>query len=276
MKFKVIFLLFNVIILFSFLLLFFLPLVVLGGEFAASLWKDAWYFSLLFLAILVGLNLYFSINWRFFTFLEQEKWEELISLLEEQIYHKSRGRRGLYLTRQRIQILINGCMVTSRMEKLKTLDSFLRERQPKMHGAFVLPLGLPYLLEEDSHRLEEYYAPFIDDPKVAQREWCRWFYAFALLLQKKIDEARTAIEGLFGSKEPIIRLLAVYLFHIAGGDVEKREELVAVREELKISLAPHKFGEMKEKQGDNILLLVLSDFLEKAHKWLLSDGKEEA
>ena len=48
MKFKVIFILFNVLIIFSFAMILILPATVFGSEYAAQFWKDKWFIGLFF------------------------------------------------------------------------------------------------------------------------------------------------------------------------------------------------------------------------------------
>jgi len=250
-----------------------MPFFILGSDFSTSLWQNSWYFSLIFILLLGGLNFYFISHWKFYSFLEGEKWVELTSLLEEEIYLKSKGRRGIFLNRQKLQIFINGCMITSQLEKLVKLDEFLQEKQPKLRGAFALSLGLPHLLKEDTAAMEDYYKAFSENTSVDSFLWCRWFYGFALLLQKKIEPAIDSLESIIPSKEPILEMLTLYLLDTAGVNFDSREDLKKVKDDLKLKLAPHKYQQEKDKRTEPVLILVLSDFLNKAHHWLFGDAK---
>ena len=62
MKFRTIFILFNVVIIVSFLFVFLLPLFLLGPESSLGFWKGNWYLALFFLALIAGLNAFFIVN----------------------------------------------------------------------------------------------------------------------------------------------------------------------------------------------------------------------
>ncbi len=69
MKFKTIFILFNAVIIFSFLIIYFMPLMMLGWEYATVFWSKNWFLPLLFAGVLALLNTYFISNWKLFSLL---------------------------------------------------------------------------------------------------------------------------------------------------------------------------------------------------------------
>lgn len=273
MKFKSIFILFNVILLFAFILLLFMPLFMMGPDFALSLYKQAWYFYLILLLVFLGLNAYFLANRKTYTLLEEEKWQDLTDHLSEEILEKSRGRRGIRLNRQNLGILISGCMLTSRMDRLEELNRFLKENQRRMHRRFLLPLGYPYLLAENPGKMEEHYGTALQGR--ASKDWPRWFYVFSLTLQGKREPARESLRPLFSSKDLILRLMSLYLFTLTGISAEEGEEVREPKQALSRVLTPPLLERLK-KQGDPLLFLVLSDLLDKSYQWLRSDGDAAA
>ena len=121
MKFKFIFILFNILIIFSFLMIVILPIIVFDSEYAALFWKGKWYFSLVFIAVIAGLNIYFINNWKLFSYLENENWPGLIDYLEDQIYNKKK------ISKRRVLLLINTYLLHSGIEKLEKLAVVIKE-----------------------------------------------------------------------------------------------------------------------------------------------------
>ena len=273
MKFKSIFILFNVILLFSFILLLFMPLLMMGSDFALALYRQAWYFYVILLLVFLGLNGYFLVNRKTYTLLEEERWRDLTDHLSREILVRSRGRRGLRLNRHNLGIFISGCMLTSQMDELEALNRFLREHQPRMHRRFLLPLGYPYLLAENPVKMEEHYGTSLQSR--VSGDWPRWFYGFSLTLQGKMEPARESLRSLFSSKDLILRLLSLYLFTLTGISEEEGEAIREPKEALSRVLTPPLLERLK-RQGDPLLFLVLSDLLDKSYQWLRSDGDAAA
>ena len=82
MKFKTIFIIFNVVIVFSFLFIFFMPLFLLGGDYFVDFFFNNWFIGILFVITLFIFNFYFLQNWQLFRLLENEDWNKLIEFLE--------------------------------------------------------------------------------------------------------------------------------------------------------------------------------------------------
>src|SRR5262245_61634278 len=90
MKFKTIFIFFNLVLLLSFAFIFLMPLFAVGFAFAVDFWRQNWGMALAFLALVAGLDLYFGRQWTFFSFLEKEDWAGLKTYLEGLLFQKSR------------------------------------------------------------------------------------------------------------------------------------------------------------------------------------------
>ena len=88
MKLKAVFLLFNAVLVASFLLIFLMPLFLLGAGSFPLFWGRNWIIGVVFLATLAAVNLYFALNWRIFTSLEREDWPALIVQLEERVLRR--------------------------------------------------------------------------------------------------------------------------------------------------------------------------------------------
>jgi len=117
MKFRTIFILFNVVILTSFLFVFFLPLLLLGPESSLSFWKGNWYLALLFLALIAGLNSFFLVNRKTFVLVEREDWAELSAHLGGLMFPKGR------FTGSRVRLLVNAYLLQSDIAGIESLEA---------------------------------------------------------------------------------------------------------------------------------------------------------
>ncbi len=266
MKFKTIFILFNVVIVFSFLFIFLMPLTVLGWDYAQLFWSRNWVLAVLFVVVMAGINAYFLSQWRLFMLLESENWHGLIHYLEERIYEKRRIRP------QHVRILINTYVVTSKLDAIEQLEEFLTEHRPALVARFSLQLGVPYLLKNQADAAERFFAGLLEDQRVERRNWIRWSHAFSLLLQKKQDDAKERLKGLVPDvKDPVLLVLALYLLEAFARNDEQAGELVESKlAELKQRYTQSQWSKEADKRKNEIHVLLLSKLLQEAADWAFS------
>ncbi|HKJ86158.1 MAG TPA: hypothetical protein VKA06_08780, partial [Spirochaetia bacterium] len=181
MKFRLLFIIFNVVILVSFALIFLMPAFVLGWEYTQVFWSSNWPVGAVFLLVLAGLNGYFVYNWRVFTLLEQEDWNGLIAYLEHEAYERTR------LSRQRARILINAYVVTGQVDRISDLEAFVRQEKASLLAKLAVEFGLPYLLSSDGEKMVEYFGELSREPRASEPAWVRWCYAFGLMNGSRFD-----------------------------------------------------------------------------------------
>jgi hypothetical protein len=268
-RFKTIYVVFNVVIVASFGFMFFLPLLMLGPEYFDLFVSRNWIAGLLFLAALVVINLYFLRNWNLFRLLEQEDWPAVTRLLEERI-----RRRGS-LTRNNVKMLVNAYLISSRLDDLLSLSSFVEEKRPRLMGRFALPFGIPYLLRNEPAEAERFFGRFRGDRHAAHSEWLAWNHAFALLQQKKVEAAGSELrEVLERNPEPVLRLLTLYMLDSVTGEKEEPAGRIETeRAALAARFAPERWRKEVEGASKNVEVLLLSAILRDAEAWLFA-GRE--
>ena len=266
MKFRVIFLLFNVVLVISFLVIYLMPLFIIGWDYTKIFWAANWYLPVIFFAIIAVLNVYFALNWRLFNLLEREDWAGLVSFLEEEIYTKNRIRR------QHVRILVNGYLVNSNTDGIGRLEAQVREKRPKLMPSMALSFGVPHLLKNDPVQMEQYFAEFLTKRNTRDRNWVLWDHAFALMLQKRREEARGELLGVVkASREPVLRLLSFYLLDaFSDGDVER--VLEEGKASLKKRFTPSLWQKELERAKDNVQVVILSKLVQESTEWLFSFG----
>ncbi len=264
MKFKIIFLVFNAIIIISFLFIFFMPFFILGWEYTQFFWSRNWILAVFFLLVMAVLNTYFALNWKLFSFLEKEDWQGLINYLEKKIYTDKRIRK------QYIRILINTYLVRSETDKISTLEGFLSEKTPEMLPKFALQLGIPHLLKNDPEDMEKYFGKYLNDPKCKEKNWIRWNYVFALMLQQRTEESKQILLELNEAvKNPVLRLLTLYLMDAFTSQDEKVKQVVDEgKTQFKTKFSYKKWEAELEKQKGNLEVIVLSRLIKDATSWM--------
>lgn len=271
MKFRLLFILFNFVVIAAFALVVFMPLAVLGWDYSQLFWRQNWPVAIVFLIVLGGLNTYFGVNWRLFSLLEREDWSGLIDHLEKKVIRD--GRPG----RQRIRALINAYVITGSAEKITDLEKHLRESDPSWIVRFPLEFGLPYILSQDADEMLAFYGEMKESSRCPEPVWVRWNYAFALLLQKKREEARSLLCSLVDeARDPVQRLLIAYLLDAASGDDEEtRGSARDIRTSLRATFPPAKWEKQLERRRSGLQELVLSKLIREASDWMHRDGEEK-
>ncbi|HUX19995.1 MAG TPA: hypothetical protein VMW69_02075 [Spirochaetia bacterium] len=268
MRFRLIFILFNVVLVISFLVIYLMPLVILGWDYTKMFWTNNWFLPIIFVFIIGVLNLYFALNWRLFKLLEHEDWNGLVVYLETQVYKRHRLRK------QYIRILANGYLVNSRNEDIGKLASYLKEKKPRYLVYFGLLFGIPHLLQNDPNAMESYFAALLEVRKLPNRNWIEWNHAFSLVMLKRHDEATNELVGVANrEKEPVLLLLCIYLLDaFANGNREAERLVTEGKKALKGRFTPATWQRAVESAKDNVEVVILTKLLGEATEWLFSFG----
>lgn len=268
MKFKIIFALFNVVVLASFLIIYFMPLLVLGWDYTKVFWSENWGLPILFVFIIGALNTYFIFNWRLFQLLEREDWEHLVEHLERRIYQKN-----LFLPHHG-RILVNAYLVRSDLEGIGNLEAYIRKQRKRQLPRFALALGVPYLLKNDSEQMERYFSEF-QESGGRHAHWLKWNYAFALILQGKREEACTELLKIpASSRDAVLALLVLYMLHsLKLEKSELQSRLSEGRIKLRGQFTEHTWARVVDRSKDNVQIVILSKLIEEATDWLFNDNE---
>ncbi len=272
MKLKAIAILLNAVLLAAFIVIFLLPLLLIGVDYFALFWARNWPIAVVFLAALAAVNGYFLLNWRLFTALEKEDWPAVATILEGRVF-----RHGL-ATAGAVRMLLTTYLVGSHTESVLALEAYLRKRRPALLGRFSLQFGIPHLLSPDHGESEKFFSFLLGRQGLRDRDWVAWNRAFALVQGKKGTEAKKDLLPLLDpGTDPVLRLLALYLLDVvARKDAEAAGKVREGREQMRARHTPEAFARMLEKSGENIEVAVLSQMLGDASRWLFTPARGEA
>jgi hypothetical protein len=267
MKLKAIFWLFNAVLFVSFLLIFLMPLFLLGTDYFSLFWARNWIIAVVFIASLAALNSYFIVNWRLFRLLEREDWPALVSHLEDRILAKGKARATY------IRMIVNAYLITSNTDGILALEAYLKEKKPALIPRFSLQFGIPYLLMKDPVVSETFFSSLLKEKKTAARDWMGWNRSFCLLQQNRHDEAKIELTGIFmRAKDPLLRMVSLYLLDVcARTDPEVARLLGESREMLKHSVPERTMRGKMARSGDNMEVVVLARIVQDACEWLYAE-----
>ena len=268
MKFKIIFILFNIVVVFSFLIVTLMPFFMLGGEYSIQFFKDSWYIFLIFLLTIGLIDSYFFLNWKLFSLLETENWDDLIVYLENRIFVK----KNIYV--HLLKILANTYLIKTNIDGISKLEDFLRQERPGLIKKLIIPLSVPRFINGDPGNMEDYFKEFISLKKVPRINWVKFLYAFSLLLNNKRDAASDTLLELCKIKiSPILRLLVIYSLN-PFFEIAKNDKFVCIesnKKELKSKFSREKMNLELERVNDTVLALVLNKFSKEAIEWLYKE-----
>jgi len=268
-KFKLIFLLFNILILISFTVVLVMPVIILGSGYSLKLWSSTWYLPALFGLIILGIDGYFFMNWRLFTLLESENWSDLMSFLEERIFRKGEMRTSY------VRTLIQTYFVRGRVKDIEPLEKLLREKKPALVRKFALELGMPKVLHKDHADMVVFFGEFADQ-QVPHKQWIRFFHAFGVLMQQEHAEGREELLSLSKDvREPVLQALILYtLDPFRTLDSEVLEYVDEQKERIRTKYSRTDLDKELSSRRENIAIVIMTPLIKDALNWLFPGDEE--
>lgn len=270
MKFRTIYILFNVVVLISFFFVFFMPFFLLGPGNSLEFWKSNWYLALVFLAVLAALNVFFILNWKVFVLVEREDWSSLSAHLVDLIF-----TRKSYSGRH-VALLVNAYLLQSDIKGIGLLEAELLAHKPALLRKHALLFGVTRLLQNKSAEAEAFFQPYLGAKDVDNREWLRFDYAFSLVLQRRFGDASAYLKEGLGCKDAVLALLSAYLLGslVATATTQPGEAAALVaqadscRAALRKRFPPQRWTREVERAKSEIHIVILSKLIDDAGTWL--------
>ena len=274
MKFKSIFILLNITLVLFFVILVFLPLVMLGSSFAATFWKTNWLQVLILGVLFFAFNIFYFTNKRLFLLLEKEDWPALVRYLEERVIQKGRYSPRL------VRLLANSYLVLTDSAAVISLENKVALAKPSLIEANVLIFGTARILGKDISGAVRFFETHMDSAKASTKEWVRWYHGFALLLDRQFEKAGEEFTFLARtSKDGIIAGLASFFLRetLATAVMEKEQEYkeVSVLGKGRVLAVMSKLKDWNKEishLSTEIHVAALAKYLKDASNWLY-DGQ---
>ena len=270
MKFKFIFLLLSITLLLFFVILVVLPYFMLGSSFSGSFWRQNWPLIPVWAFLFIGFNIFYFTNRRLFLLLEKEDWPALVRYLEDRIIQKGRYSSRL------VRLLANSYLVLSDSASVMSLENKAAIAKPAIVDANALVFGTARILGKDISGALRFFETRKDRSKPGIREWMRWYYGFALLLNRQFEESAAEFSFLARvSKDAVIAALSSYFLSETIPRVlgENGPELLKIssegRERVKKALPTlNDWKREISRLSTEIHAAALSKYMEETGQWL--------
>ncbi|TVQ27147.1 MAG: hypothetical protein EA383_03215 [Spirochaetaceae bacterium] len=263
MKFKILFGIFNVIIIVAFVSILLLPVFLVGSDYALLFWQSNWILIIAFLLVLAGVNVYFLRNWKLFTYLEAENWSGLKEYLEHEI--TKRGRAG----RQKVQLFLHAAVLTSDIGGIERLETHLTQTNPGLVARFAGDFSLPHLLSAEPERILSFAESYLPEVSGDASEWLSFCRGFAYTLKNEPEQAKESLLGnVRTDKNDVVASMALYLVKQLPLALSSQEEQVVrdTRNRIRDRYTREKWHEMVERESRQLYIL--------AFRGLLNDVEE--
>ena len=276
MKFRTIFILFNVVIGISFLSIFLMPFFLLGVQYSLTVWSRNWPLGLIFIVVFSAFNIFFAMNRIVFKLVEKEDWENLSILLAKRIFEKKQYR-NMY-----VRFLVSTSLNKSDLDMIDRLEKELRENKPQLLYKNAVLFGVVYLLKNDPIASERFFAEISEYNGVDNPFWLAFDHGFSLVLLKKIEEAIPKLEKALESKEIVLKLLSAFLLGTictSVNDQSRSNELVIKTEKLRTEYR-NKFTKTRwskevEKARNEVHIVIMTKLIDEASNWLFGEEKSQ-
>jgi hypothetical protein len=205
LKFKSIFIIFNILLIFFLLAVCLVPLFILGPALVSHFWVSGWPLILVLAAAVIVLNVFYFTKRRLYYLLEREDWPALQDYLEQQVI--SRG----HYTPQMVRLLANTCLVMSDSAGVMTLENKTAIAKPALIEANALVFGAARILGGDTAGAVNFFSLRLEKGKIKDTQWLRWYYGFSLLLDRQFEKAAAEFKTLAAeSSDALITGLSSY------------------------------------------------------------------
>ena len=192
------------------ILLVFLHFLVLGSYPRYSLLWISGPLILILLLFFSAMSVYYFLNCRLFSLLENENWPALIRYLEDRILQK-----GGYSSRL-VRLLANCYLVLSDSAAVISLENNVAIAKPDLVEANALIFGTARVLGKDIFGAMRFFESRRETARPEIKDWIRWYHGLTLLLAFQYEKAGEEFSFLAGiandrkSDGPVIAALSSY------------------------------------------------------------------
>jgi hypothetical protein len=187
LKIKFVFILSNVVLLVFVGFLSTIPFFMGPSDFVPAFWRLSWPPALILFFFIIALDCFYFYNRRLFLLLEREDWPALVQYLETRVIRK--GHYSPHLVR----LLANTYLVLSDSAAVISLENKTAIAKPALVETNALVFGAARILGKDIAGAVNFFSarlgPASGRVPRKQAQWIRWYYGFALLLDRQFTPA---------------------------------------------------------------------------------------
>jgi hypothetical protein len=280
LKFKFIFIIFNITIAIFLLTIFLMPLFILGQDFAAPIWRSLMPMPQLLGLVLIILDIFYFSNHRLFMLLEREDYPALTVYLEVRVL-----RRGHYFP-PLVRLLANSYLAIADTAGVMNLENRAAVVKPALLESNALVFGVARLLGADIAGAVRFFAARLPGEAGQGRKhksrdlpWIRWYYGFSLLLDRQFGPAAEQFKPL-AEESPDV-LIAGLSAYFLGTTLQRNAEngiaclTAAQAGRSRVQKAVRDKAAWlaeAEKQKTEVHAIILQKYIDEAGDWLFGQG----
>lgn len=268
MKLKVVFVIFNIVLILLLFTVFFLPLFYADGSFMREFWKANWFFGPIFFVLIIFVNIMFLKNRPMIHYIENEDWSSLASYLELQIFTKKK------ITYRNSKLLAEALLLLGDFSSMNKLCSFLQESKPKYLSKLAPKFASSKMISGDYQDLFEFTSS-LPVEKTRVSEWMAFYSALALQMLKDYPKSTVLFNKVSETvKDPLIKSLSTYFaVNVLKNYSELTPEEIKEKELLLCSkinkiYTNEDWKEYIESEKQEIHVMILTKIIDDVTSWL--------
>lgn len=262
MKFKALFLVFNIVFALIFLTVFFLPLSLPGSDALGAFWGRHWALGALFAAIVIAVNLIFALWWRLLGLLEAQDWAGLANYLEKKVYSRK------MVTASTIRLFLESSFLIGDFDGILKLSDRLGAISASRQAQFAHKIAAALVVGGKAADARDLCLA-VGGNSAADHDWTGFFLAFSTALLGGPYPSKSFAELSDSARDPIVAAVSGYLNSKPGRD---REAANRALERIRERYSRKKWETIIRDSGTGIHVIVLSSLLTETGAWLF-DGK---
>ena len=273
MKFKYLIIAFCVIMAIIVFVTVLMPAMISGPGYAASLRYITLPLLLLMSLLLLGVSIFFFLNYRLLSLLEREDWPALAYYLEQKIYVKKQ------YTSRYVRLLASSYLVISDFQSVLKLESKAILVKPSVVDKNVLIFGSARILSGNYEDANAFFKSYLVKTKGKEKQWVRWFYGFSNLLGGLFSQAEPEFSSLaVSSDDALVTGLSAYFLHSSLVKRSIKPDSCAQIAQngkdrvLKAMKNPEHWKKETEKMGSEIHIAIVRKYIDETGKWIFGAG----
>jgi len=219
--------------------------------------------------LLLGVSIFFFLNYRLLSLLEREDWPALAYYLEQKIFIKK------HYNPRYIRLLASSYLVISDFQSVLKLESKALLAKPSVVEKNVLIFGSARILSANHVDAIAFFRSYMGKTKGKDKQWVRWFYSFSHLLNGSFNQAEPEFSSLaVSSDDAIITGLSSYFLHSSLQKHSSNPDACATitingkNRVLKAITSAAHWKKETEKMGTEIHVAIIRKYIDEAGKWI--------
>ena len=271
MKFKALFVTFNIVLIVSFLTIFLLPFFILDGAFMRDFWLKNWYFGGIFFGVLAIVNVLFLSQWKMLSCLEREDWPALARYLENRVIARKR------FTKRLVRLYCDSLILLGDFAGIKKLSEVLKTGKPALFASFSPRFAAAAILAGDYDRAHALSSGEVAGADAEVAEWRSFYAAFSRYLAKRFDDAADPLAALASTaRNPLIAVLSGYLCDTAMSRncADRASAFAQAADEARLRVGAvfteTRWNRYIDESKADMQIVILGKLITEASRWLFA------